>query len=185
MIWIITLVTIPFVTINYYIGKKDIFSPGFVFCGVFLFSEIVCILESQTFNLDFHYQTLLVLVVGFIAFTLVSWVSVKHYNSLNIVDLNRAKSGSLKSVHVNGLAVYLLIIIQIIVIGLFIGYLSSIAKKKNQARRGSLLLVYGECREFKAKLDHTVRAQDTLENIVSPYFTLFPNKIKIINRLGL
>lgn len=136
MIWIITLVTIPFVTINYYIGKKDIFSPGFVFCGVFLFSEIVCILESQTFNLDFHYQTLLVLVVGFIAFTLVSWVSVKHYNSLNIVDLNRAKSGSLKSVHVNGLAVYLLIIIQIIVIGLFIGYLSSIATAYGQAELG-------------------------------------------------
>lgn len=136
MIWIITLVTIPFVTINYYIGKKDIFSPGFVFCGVFLFSEIVCILESQTFNLDFHYQTLLVLVVGFIAFTLVSWVSVKHYNSLNIVNLNRAKSGSLKSVHVNGLAVYLLIIIQIIVIGLFIGYLSSIATAYGQAGLG-------------------------------------------------
>lgn len=72
MLILITLTLVILVMINLLISKGDWFSPGVLFNLVFMIASFFCILFSDIYNLEFHLNTLIILLMGGITFTLIN-----------------------------------------------------------------------------------------------------------------
>lgn len=69
MLFLIVIILVLFLSVNLILSKWDWFAPGVIFSGVFLLSAIMCLLMADTYQITFHYQTLVVLLMGCGVFT--------------------------------------------------------------------------------------------------------------------
>ena len=104
---------------NLKINDFDYMNPSCVFSEVFLFSELVCLVNINRFEIVFHFQTLLILLLALGLFTFFSYY-LKKKTSKKIGFLN------IKKIEVKNKYTWFLIILQIITILAFIKYLYNV-----------------------------------------------------------
>ncbi|MCR4688519.1 MAG: oligosaccharide repeat unit polymerase [Saccharofermentans sp.] len=120
MLYLIVFITFIFVLINFVLFDQDFSSPGFLFSLAFLAFEIVCVINAQRFAITFEPETVLVLGVGFLTFTLVSLYF--HYRARGKIDIKRDVTPEPIKIHF--IVTICVILIQIAAMALFLQYLA-------------------------------------------------------------
>ena len=92
MIYLIAIELLVFLLINYIIAKQDWFSPGVIFCVVFLASILVCVMFGENYGVNFQFETFIVLFLGCGTFTIISFIceqkKIRLISRKNKVDLS-------------------------------------------------------------------------------------------------
>ena len=127
MLYLIVFITLIFVLINFVLFDQDLSSPGFLFSMAFLVFEIVCVINSRRFAITFEPETVLVLGVGFLVFTLVSLVF--HYKARDKIDISRDAEPEV--IRISNVVTIAVILVQIAAIGLFLNYLARLNMASN------------------------------------------------------
>ncbi len=121
MLYALTLLTIGFLLLNFYLAEWDILHPTVVFSAMFTIYEIVCCISAAEFQLSIGFATVLVLTIGFSTMTLVH-LALRFWN----------KKGKKKDFEVPYLKIWkgwyvFAILVELVTIYYFIVYLKSIA----------------------------------------------------------
>lgn len=116
-------VTGGLLVLNYYLGRKDIFAPGFLFCLVFFVGELVCLINISSFAIKFHAITLLVISLGLVGFTLISFIRFRYMDIRDTGDYTRA---DVQPVSLSNKWYLVLIFLQLATIAGFILYLQNL-----------------------------------------------------------
>ncbi|MDD6790447.1 MAG: O-antigen ligase [Lachnospira sp.] len=117
---LLTAVTSGFLFVNYYLGRKDIFAPGFLFCLVFFIGELVCLINVSTFAIELHAITLFVISFGLTGFTLISFI---YYRFGGSGEFTRA---DIQPILISNAVFVVLIILQLATITGFVFYLRNL-----------------------------------------------------------
>lgn len=70
MLYLLLIITILFILVNFKFSNKHVLQPSVLFCIVFLISILECVINSKKYQISFSIVTLLILLVGFGTFTL-------------------------------------------------------------------------------------------------------------------
>lgn len=116
-------VTLAFFVANAVIAKYDYLNPAVVFCGLFLLYEIICLINVFAFRIEFHIETVAVLVVAFSIFTILNIIFERHREK----GLIQESKPEIPFIHVSNVLVIGLIIFQVITCVFFVVYLYQIA----------------------------------------------------------
>ena len=70
MVWILPLIIVAFLVLNYKIGKHDYMYPPFLYSFVFLVSSLVCALGAEFYSISLSGNTVLIIVFSLLLFTI-------------------------------------------------------------------------------------------------------------------
>lgn len=124
MLTLLIVITVLFLTLNLYLEKMDFLSPAPLFCLVFFMAEIICKTVSKVYDIHFCSETIVVLVLGFTAFTVCNLFS-KYILKFKIsVSKGGAKN---EIIEVSNAYTLILIAIQIVSLYYFYRYLQAMS----------------------------------------------------------
>lgn len=132
MIYLLLIVTLLFFTLNLVDSSFDLFAPGVLFCLIGAICEAICIVFQSTFDLQFHYYSLMAFTLGFIVMTATGMICrrlLKKRRALNLEKVGAGKNEALpKEIPFSNLWYIALALLQIGVILAFVYYLYSLAR---------------------------------------------------------
>ncbi len=120
---LLIVVTGGLLVFNYYLGRKDIFAPGFLFCLVFFIGELVCLINVSAFSIELHANTLLVISLGLAGFTLISFIWFRYINPVDTGGYTRAE---IQPILFSNIWILILIFLQLATIVGFVLYLRNL-----------------------------------------------------------
>lgn len=72
VLFLIFIIVCLFLLINYYVSSRDMFNPCVLFCAIHAAGLLACILFGTDYEYKFHINTLLVIMLGLISFSIIN-----------------------------------------------------------------------------------------------------------------
>lgn len=128
LFWIVVILSI-LLLINLMISKGDWLSPGVIFQLTFLASALSCVIFQDMYALEFHIQTVMVVFLGGVTFTVVnavvSYVNVgKEKNKEYETEIERKET-----IYINKFYTYIMLLCLIIFTYQMITYIQQVASR--------------------------------------------------------
>lgn len=120
MLYLLCVISLGFIVLNFKLNKKDWMSPAVIFSTVFFLYTIVCVIEKNAYDIVFIPMTVVVVAAGIAVFTLISWAVERHAGETVLVR-------NPQPIEFHNAYVILLIIAQLLSIIFFIKYLGNLA----------------------------------------------------------
>ncbi|WP_330945286.1 O-antigen polymerase [Streptococcus anginosus] len=121
MLYVSFFISLLFLIINYIIVDKDYFHPSVIFVFVFSVAQLLCILNSTTYGIVFNEQTLFVLAVAMVVFTVITSIS-----RLNFKNNSTQVKEQLEPIVLSTSVKVIFLIIQLLTLYLFHRYQQSL-----------------------------------------------------------
>ena len=83
MIYLLLALLVVIFIVNYFVCKKDIISPAFIFTFGFMFQTVWAVLYAGRWDLQLHLNTFLVIFLGVLEFSLVCYIVSYIYSKIN------------------------------------------------------------------------------------------------------
>lgn len=125
MLYLLLLIFIILLIINYFGSESDIFNPGVVFSLMNIISIVVCIVAVDLYNYDFHFNTVVVLSTGGIVFTIVN-VVVSSINKGKMIRASGIEGSKLNYIVIRRYWIILFILFEIVVAYYMIRYVNNV-----------------------------------------------------------
>ena len=126
MLYVLFVVTLFFLILNYMITRGDYLHPSTLFCEIFAVYELICIIGQSAYQITLHSETVFVMICGFMAFTIGGIISSKK-KYVKDVNIPLKQQFQLEYIYVSNYFVYALIAIQIVTDIFFVKYLKAIS----------------------------------------------------------
>lgn len=146
MIYVLLFGSFAFSILNYRLGDFDLFNPSFLFCFIFTCASFVCFLGKTAFDITLHLETITVIFVGELIFTLIfCFFKAKIKKTFYCREKKE-----LKVIHVHNLFSLFIIILQLLAIFFFIKYLKNISILYDDTNRSlsELISLYDTMTKF-------------------------------------
>lgn len=130
------VVSIVFLLINYSISKYDFINPAVIFCLMNMLSAIMAVLMKYIYGIEFHWNTVGVLITGLFVFTMANFFSWGVSKKGIVIGKIKKKEFKEKNAYVNILWIILIIVFELIVAYFRIKYVRSVVKTINGGALG-------------------------------------------------
>ena len=154
MVWILPLIIVAFLVLNYKIGKHDYMYPPFLYSFVFLVSSLVCALGAEFYSISLSGNTVLIIVFSLLLFTIIVPMFGRHYFA--------GFSRNLTYIEVKDSLYIIFVFLQIICICFFVKYLNSIM---------SAYMAAGYTHLAGPSLSEKIKLYDTLTKFWGPIYS--------------
>lgn len=146
MLYILFVITIALVILNFFINDRDLFHPAVIFCAIFSVYELMCIVFQQEYQIQLHLKTVVVLISGMAVFSIISFFA--KTNEKKILNMSGSKPPHFIEID-NGWVCFLLFV-QLLAILFFYKYLNSLSMAHDgQARSlGEKITLYDNMTKF-------------------------------------
>lgn len=82
MIYELIIILIVLLGFSFFLNKKDIIAPSFVFCASFVFCNMWAVAYAKTWELGLHFNTFMVIVGGVLVFIICSFIVSFFYDGI-------------------------------------------------------------------------------------------------------
>lgn len=163
MLYLLFLITLIFLILNYKITKKDLLHPSVIFCFMFFLYSLLCVLNRKHFAISLHSPTIIVITVGLIIFSSMTYIFFsKTNNEINIEN-------NAKKIEIPNNYVVALIVFQILTIFFFIVYLTDLSTAYDMKARS---------------LSEMISLFDTMTKFWIPIFNKLAVPVPMLYRIG-
>lgn len=170
MLLLLILITLLSLVFNMAAHEKDIMHPSCIFSLVFLVSEIVCLLNVRQYEILFHWQTVMAVTMGLLAFSAAGVFFGRLHSSGSV-----KKVYPVKKIEISNTLVIILILFYMITIFSFLKYLDEITEIYN-AQYYYNGLVYS--------LAGKIKLYDTLTKFWTATFAKMNVPVPLLYRIG-
>lgn len=153
MLYVLFVITLAFLCLNFVITQGDYLHPSTLFCEIFALYELFCIIGQTTYQIVLHAETVYVMTCGFLAFTIGGILANSKLNIIKRKNASKCLPYQLKYIYVSDYLVYLLVVMQIITQIFFIRYLKAIAAAwgSGGGSLGEMINLYDTMTKFWSK----------------------------------